>query len=299
MSRIISVSESSNRQNTQSNHQTPIKANLSPVTKKHPFSVEEDIEILQFVQAHGTKNWRMIALQLGRTPKQCRERWNGHLNPTINKGPWTIEEDLILAQKQNEIGNKWAEISKFLPGRTDTIVKNRWNTSVKNRAEELLRMEYFSNSNVSISADCSDCLHCKCNQSISPSSSLSNVNISSNTKNILNTTTYNQNYSTYSQIAQFIQKDSSETSYHVPCEVVIPMISNYSNVTINTNNNLINEAKNTNAAATIDGNHVTEKGVVPSPVTRWLSNFNEEKNHFIPSLMSIESLPPLVIPVKK
>ena len=117
---------------------------MSIQTKKHPFSVEEDLEILQFVQVHGTKNWRLIASQLNRSPKQCRERWNGHLNPTINKGPWSFEEDLILAQKQNELGNKWAQISKFLPGRTDTIVKNRWNTSVKNRIHELLYSNHIS-----------------------------------------------------------------------------------------------------------------------------------------------------------
>ena len=111
---------------------------MATPVKKHPFSVAEDMELLQFVKAQGTKNWPIIASQLNRSAKQCRERWNGHLDPTINKGPWTTSEDIILARKQNELGNKWAEISKFLPGRTDTIVKNRWNTSVKNRVHELL-----------------------------------------------------------------------------------------------------------------------------------------------------------------
>ena len=101
---------------------------------KHPFTVEEDRALMNYVMIYGCSNWVQIAsLMKGRTQKQCRERWNGHLCPSVNKGPWTLEEDLILAQKHSEIGNKWAKISHFLPGRTDILVKNRWNTSVKYR----------------------------------------------------------------------------------------------------------------------------------------------------------------------
>lgn len=103
---------------------------------KHPFTVEEDQALMNYVRMFGSSNWVQISMLMkGRTQKQCRERWNGHLSPTINKGPWTLEEDIILAQKHDEIGNKWAKISQFLPGRTDILVKNRWNTSVKNRVQ--------------------------------------------------------------------------------------------------------------------------------------------------------------------
>lgn len=108
----------------------------SKITKR-PFTIEEDKKLIQFVCINGPRNWGQLARQLtNRTPKQCRERWNNQLNPAINKGPWTHEEDTILAQKQRQLGNKWAEIARFLPGRTDTLVKNRWNTSVKNRVHE-------------------------------------------------------------------------------------------------------------------------------------------------------------------
>ena len=105
---------------------------------KRPFNVQEDRMLINFVQTHGAKNWNTIASQLQfRTAKQCRERWHNHLDPTINKGPWTAIEDKILAIKHQELGNRWADIARFLPGRTDTLVKNRWNTSVKDRVHEL------------------------------------------------------------------------------------------------------------------------------------------------------------------
>lgn len=107
--------------------------------QKRPFKPHEDQIIVSHILKNGPKNWAIPAKLLpGRTPKQCRERWHNHLDPSINKGPWKFNEDLILARKQKELGNRWADIAKFLPGRTDTLVKNRWNTSVKSRANELL-----------------------------------------------------------------------------------------------------------------------------------------------------------------
>eukprot|EP00967_Tisochrysis_lutea_P120033 scaffold196448_cov18-Tisochrysis_lutea.AAC.1 len=38
--------------------------------------------------------------------------------------PWTAAEELILVRAHQENGNRWSEISKLLPDRTETNVKN-------------------------------------------------------------------------------------------------------------------------------------------------------------------------------
>jgi hypothetical protein len=107
---------------------------------KRYFTLDEDRILLHFALINGPHNWRgLLPLLPGRSSKQCRERWNTHLNPSINQSPWTYEEDLIIAQKQQVLGNKWAEIARFLINRTDAQIKNRWNTYVKAKAGDLLR----------------------------------------------------------------------------------------------------------------------------------------------------------------
>ncbi|KAK4730335.1 hypothetical protein R3W88_023323 [Solanum pinnatisectum] len=112
---------------------------LNPELVKGPWSKEEDEVIGELVKKYGPKKWSTIAQHLpGRIGKQCRERWHNHLNPGINKEAWTPEEEMTLVHAHQIYGNKWAELTKFLPGRTDNAIKNHWNSSVKKKLDTFL-----------------------------------------------------------------------------------------------------------------------------------------------------------------
>lgn len=62
------------------------------------------------------------------------------MNPEIKKDPFILEEDILLLETRLSLGNKWSEIRKRLPGRTENNVKNRFNMMFK-----LVKEEYIKN----------------------------------------------------------------------------------------------------------------------------------------------------------
>ena len=99
---------------------------LRPGLVKGHWTGDED-RLLRALVAPGPRNWGEVSGRIpGRTAKQCRERWCNHLDPRIKKGNWTPLEDEALVEAQAYLGKKWAQISKYLPGRTENAVKIRW-----------------------------------------------------------------------------------------------------------------------------------------------------------------------------
>ncbi|KAI3728793.1 hypothetical protein L6452_17436 [Arctium lappa] len=104
-------------------------------TKKGAWSEEEDNKLRAFVQKYGHRNWRQLPTLAGlsRCGKSCRLRWMNYLRPNMKRGNFTQEEEDVIVDLHNKLGNKWAIMAAKLPGRSDNEIKNYWHTHLKNR----------------------------------------------------------------------------------------------------------------------------------------------------------------------
>lgn len=96
--------------------------------RRNKWTSSDDEKLKKAVSQHGERNWCAISRLIpGKNAKQCRERWNSHLNPQLSTKSWTINEDQTLLQLHYIYGNQWSTIALFLPGRCGNSVKNRYN----------------------------------------------------------------------------------------------------------------------------------------------------------------------------
>ncbi|KAL2502114.1 myb domain protein 60 [Forsythia ovata] len=106
--------------------------------KKGPWTPEEDIILVSYIQEHGPGNWRLVPTNTGllRCSKSCRLRWTNYLRPGIKRGNFTPHEEGMIIHLQALLGNKWAAIASYLPQRTDNDIKNYWNTHLKKKIKK-------------------------------------------------------------------------------------------------------------------------------------------------------------------
>nr|CAD1825215.1 unnamed protein product [Ananas comosus var. bracteatus] len=103
--------------------------------KKGPWTPEEDLMLVSYIQEHGPGNWRAVPTNTGlmRCSKSCRLRWTNYLRPGIRRGNFTDQEEKLIIHLQALLGNRWAAIASYLPERTDNDIKNYWNTHLKKK----------------------------------------------------------------------------------------------------------------------------------------------------------------------
>ncbi|KAL3828050.1 hypothetical protein ACJIZ3_016852 [Penstemon smallii] len=103
--------------------------------KKGPWTSEEDLTLVNYINENGHDNWRALPKRAGllRCGKSCRLRWMNYLRPDIKRGNFTREEEETIIKLHQELGNRWSVMAAKLPGRTDNEIKNVWHTHLKKK----------------------------------------------------------------------------------------------------------------------------------------------------------------------
>ncbi|KAK2424369.1 myb domain protein [Trifolium repens] len=137
---MISNNLINNNNNNNNNVEVDIDSSKDDVDaktgmKKGPWTPQEDMILIEYVNKHGEGNWNSVQKNSGllRCGKSCRLRWANHLRPNLKKGSFTEDEEKIIIELHAKLGNKWARMAAQLPGRTDNEIKNFWNTRMKRR----------------------------------------------------------------------------------------------------------------------------------------------------------------------
>jgi hypothetical protein len=112
----------------------PAVVQSEPKRQRHLFTAKEDALLSSIVAETRYTSWTDVAERMpGRSARQCRDRWTNYLCPANKNGPWTEEEDALLAQKVRDLGSHWSVIAKCFDGRSENNVKNRWYAFVRAR----------------------------------------------------------------------------------------------------------------------------------------------------------------------
>lgn len=61
------------------------------------------------------------------------------MDPDVKKEPLSFHEERLIFESHRKLGNRWADIAKELPGRTDNIVKNYFYSTLRRELRKVLK----------------------------------------------------------------------------------------------------------------------------------------------------------------
>lgn len=97
------------------------------------WSKEDDSRLTEIMKKYkNPRDWEPIAKEhgMGKTAKDCHERWIRYLKPGVRKGQWTDQEDsIVIDAVQNSSEQpftRWSDLAQRLPGRVGKQIRDRW-----------------------------------------------------------------------------------------------------------------------------------------------------------------------------
>ncbi|GAP82651.2 putative myb transcription protein [Rosellinia necatrix] len=95
--------------------------------RKGSWKEDEDKRLLDAMSIHGQK-WTLVANSVGsRSADQCAKRWQHSLDPNLERGNWTAEEDEKLLKYVRKYGREWKRIQQdHYAKRSRNDLKNRY-----------------------------------------------------------------------------------------------------------------------------------------------------------------------------
>lgn len=97
----------------------------------------EDQILKAAVQKYGTHAWSKVASLLQKkSSKQCQARWNEFLNPNLNFGPFSKDEDDKLMEFAKRLPNQWRTVSDLMGRPAQTLI-DRYNALLSIDANDL------------------------------------------------------------------------------------------------------------------------------------------------------------------
>ncbi|KAF4361391.1 hypothetical protein F8388_012851 [Cannabis sativa] len=102
-----SSSNSSYNNNSSSDEQDHDQEMNNSDLRRGPWTVEEDLTLINYIAIHGEGRWNSLARCAGlkRTGKSCRLRWLNYLRPDVRRGNITLEEQLLILELHSRWGN--------------------------------------------------------------------------------------------------------------------------------------------------------------------------------------------------
>ncbi|KAK8093367.1 hypothetical protein PG997_000052 [Apiospora hydei] len=116
------------------NEAAPTPAAPARFTMTGAWSPAEDERLTAAVSTHGTRWTNLAADVLTRNGEQCAKRWNDHVNPALEHGPWSADEDKSLLDLVALHGHNWKLMA-------DACLKSRSSLAIKNRYALLARRQ--------------------------------------------------------------------------------------------------------------------------------------------------------------